>query len=200
MQQRLGSQPKNRVDVRKGIRSENFAPIINQMDPNSHTPRHVEAEDPSGWPLAGGGLIQAWRKRRRRERHTDVQGQTDRGTFRDREGDMLTETGRRMDKGGETIHSPDCLSFSGWLVAWWRGLCLVLHAGHAFQSIRKLCLRRHNGPCPWTRSTPLRWSNRSRIPPHRSNDPVSITLHWSWLRTEEIENYLRLEQIWFRRD
>src|SRR6218665_2601999 len=29
---------ENRVDVRKGIRSENFAPIINQMDPNSHTP------------------------------------------------------------------------------------------------------------------------------------------------------------------
>src|SRR6218665_538302 len=29
---------ENRVDVRKGIRTENFAPIINQMDPNSHTP------------------------------------------------------------------------------------------------------------------------------------------------------------------
>jgi len=42
-------------------------PEISQPETRWHREkRHVEAEDPSGWPLAGRGLIQAWRKRRRR--------------------------------------------------------------------------------------------------------------------------------------
>ena len=41
------------------------SPGVIKPDDVHREKRHLEAEDPSGWPPAGGGLIQAWRKRRR---------------------------------------------------------------------------------------------------------------------------------------
>src|SRR6218665_2389317 len=77
---------ENRVGVRKGIRSEKFAPIINQMDPNSHTPYRLGRR-----PGQQGPRTQL------SDRGWGDKSVTERTNLRQKYGDFAAEEGKRRD-------------------------------------------------------------------------------------------------------